>query len=74
MTDKEFEETIPLEVKDRVARMTDQEAEIRFEELRGKLGIENPRLLGSEPPKPSEESQLAEHEEYFLLGKRLGHF
>ncbi len=60
-------ERIPQAVKDRVAKMTVQEAEARFEELKRKLG---PNPLGLGTPEPT---LLEEHEEWVVLKKRLGY-
>jgi len=37
MTDEEYEKTIPVEIKERVLRITDQEAEKRFRELAARV-------------------------------------
>jgi hypothetical protein len=59
------------EIEKRSIEMTRDQREIRFRELRQKLGIANPELLtGGELPK---ESSLEDHEEYQLLAELLGY-
>lgn len=57
-------------ITERLEKLTHDELERRFQELRKKLGLANPKPLdcGSAP-----ESSLDEFEEYEALKKKLGY-
>jgi len=77
MTEDEFqkmtqgiEKSIPEEIKEKVKKMTDEDAEARYEELREKTVPAIPIQLGLESPEPKAFEDL---QEYFLLKKRFGY-
>ena len=58
------------QTKKRLEKMTLEEQETRFQELRKRLGIAEPTsIAGGQKPSAS----LEEHEEYQFLRRRLGH-
>lgn len=57
-------------LKERLDKMTAEEKQNRFRELRESLGLQNPPPLGTVPT-PAHSSE--EFEEYFALEKALGY-
>ena len=65
-----FARDFPSEIVDRVKRMTEEEAQARYETLRDQIVPTTPA-----PLRPGEQpvaKDLTEMQEYYLLQKRLG--